>query len=100
MKKSKFLSVCFGACFGAGQMYLGMYKKGLTIMLGTASLAFLVSLLRLNELLFFLPVIWFLAFFDAVNAIQLLEEERKQKDIEFSDKIMKIVANNNGMSLM
>lgn len=87
MKKSKFLTVCFGACFGAGQMYLGLQKKGLVIMSGTAGFILLAMIVDVPELLVFLPVIWFYALFDALNAYMLPMEARKQEDDLFFQKL-------------
>ncbi|MBE5959851.1 MAG: hypothetical protein E7256_00455 [Lachnospiraceae bacterium] len=87
MRKSKFLTVCFGACFGAGQMYLGMHKKGVAIMGGTAALGFFAALMNLPEVLIFLPVIWCYAFFDACNSHALTMEERKIKDDAFIQRM-------------
>ncbi len=94
MRKSKFLTVCFGACLGAGQMYLGMHKKGATIMGGTAALGFLAALINLPELLIFVPVIWCYAFFDALNAYPLSMEERKQKDDAFIRSVVRFFDKN------
>lgn len=91
MKKSKFFTVIFGACFGAGQMYLGMYKKGIALMSGIACLLAVTNFIHLESLLVFAPIICFYAFFDAVNAFYLTEEERKLKDEQFSKQVGKFL---------
>lgn len=93
MKKSKFLSICFGACFGAGQMYLGMQKKGLTIMGGTCSLIMVAVMIHMPSLLFMMPVIWCYALFDALNSFPLTMEERKEKDEKFFIKVGELLRN-------
>lgn len=93
MKKSKFLTVCFGACFGAGQMYLGMQKKGLTIMGGACSLIMVAGLFDMPSLLFIMPVIWCYALFDALNSFPFTMEERKEKDEEFFEKVRELLRN-------
>ena len=70
MRKSSFLTFCFAFIPGAGQMYLGMMKKGTAIMALFAALSFLSGFLNLGILLAALPVIWFYSFFDTFNLKQ------------------------------
>lgn len=92
MKKSKFMTIILGACFGAGQMYLGMYKKGITLMGGIAAFIAVANFIDCEELLVFVPVVWFYAFFDALNGFYLTEEERKLKDDQFSQQVSGLLA--------
>lgn len=74
-KKNGFLTFCFACLPGAGQMFLGFFKLGLslmTIFFGTIAVA---SFLNLEFLVFVLPIIWFYSFFDTINRNSLSDEE-------------------------
>lgn len=77
-KKNGFLTFCFSCLPGAGQMFLGFTKEGVSLMgifFGTLALA---SWLQLDAVVYLLPVIWFYAFFDALNKNSLSDEEFQQ----------------------
>ena len=61
MKKNSFLTFCFAFIPGAGEMYLGMMKKGLAVMLLFWSLSMIAGVL-FPPLLFLMPVIWCYSF--------------------------------------
>ncbi|MEG0838203.1 MAG: hypothetical protein RSF33_00170 [Hydrogenoanaerobacterium sp.] len=67
MKKNSFLTFCFAFIPGAGQMYLGMMKRGVSIMLAFAVITAVASFLNLPIISVVLPVIWFFSFFDTFN---------------------------------
>lgn len=74
-KKSRFLAFCFSLLPGAGEMYLGFMKQGVSMMgffWGAISVS---SLLDYPALLFLLPLIWFYSFFNANNLASLPDEE-------------------------
>ena len=58
--------ICACGC-GAGQMYLGYMKRGLSIMGLTALDAILVNFFNNEIFLALMPVIWAFAFFDTFN---------------------------------
>lgn len=66
-KRSKFLTVLFSLIPGAGHMFMGFFKSGVSIM----ALFFLIIListwLGIGSLLYALPVLWFYAFFSSIN---------------------------------
>lgn len=66
-RKSGFLTFCFACLPGAGEMYLGYMKRGLSVMLSFWGLMLIASLLNLGLLCFLLPVIWAYSFFDTFN---------------------------------
>lgn len=74
-KRNGFLTFCFSCLPGAGQMFLGFTKTGVSLMTIFFSLVAAVSWLGLDAILFLLPVVWFYAFFDAMNKNSLPEEE-------------------------
>lgn len=90
-QKGKFLTFCFSLFPGAGQMYLGFMKMGMSIMILFWGIIALGVLLNLGVLYFFLPVIWCYSFFDAINKNSMYEEEFYQLEdryvfnIEFSE---------------
>ncbi len=65
MKKNGFLTFCFAFVPGAGQMYQGYMKRGLSLILLCCLDGVLGSLVE--PLLFFLLVIWMYSFFDTFN---------------------------------
>lgn len=87
MKKSSFFTFCCAFIPGAGQMYLGMMKKGAILMFSFVATMALASFFRLDFFLFFLPVIWFYSFFDTLNIKWMTPEERQELDEQFSSKL-------------
>lgn len=68
MKRKNVLLTWIAACaFGAGQMYLGYMKRGLSLMLIAVADCFMVGFFNNEVFLLFLPVIWAYAFFDTFN---------------------------------
>ena len=66
-KKNGFLTLVF-ACFpGAGQMYQGYMKRGISLTLACCTLFSLTMYLYLTYLLIFLIPLWLFSFFDSYN---------------------------------
>jgi len=74
-EKSKFLTFCFSMLPGAGHMYMGFMKMGLSFMAAFFFLIFLSSWLSIGPLLFVLPLIWFYSFFDCMNKRYSTDEQ-------------------------
>ncbi|MBC8061024.1 MAG: hypothetical protein H7Y18_10180 [Clostridiaceae bacterium] len=74
-KKSKFLTFVFSLLPGAGHMYMGFMKMGLSFMSAFLVGIFLSSWLDIGPLLVILPLIWFYSFFDCMNKRYSTEEE-------------------------
>lgn len=74
-KKSKFLTFFISLIPGAGEMYLGFYKMGISLMALFAVLSALSGLLNSELLILFLPVIWFYSFFHVHNLNAMSDEE-------------------------
>ena len=92
-KRSKFLTLLFSLMPGAGHVYMGFMKTGLSFMCAFLLLIFFSTWLSLGPLLYILPIIWFYAFFDCINKRFSTDEEFY--DLEdgylFSiDKLLKI----------
>lgn len=66
-KKNSFLTFCFSLLPGAGQMYMGFMKRGISLMSAFFLMIFLSTWLGLSPLMFIMPVIWFYSFFDVFN---------------------------------
>ncbi len=83
MKKSKFWTFIFSFIPGGGQMYLGLMRKGLSIMFLFALVIAVASFLQLGFLFILLPVIWFYSFFDTMNLKAYTQEEILAMDDRF-----------------
>ena len=82
-KKSSFLTFCCALVPGAGQMYLGMMKRGVSLMILFALFTAVSGFFNMGILNVFLPVIWFYSFFDTFNIRAMNEEERAQHPDRF-----------------
>lgn len=60
---------------GAGELYMGFRKMGLSIMVLFWGCIACASLLGFNALIYLLPIIWFYSFFNVHNLKSLSEEE-------------------------
>ena len=74
-KRSNFLTFVFSLLPGAGHMYIGFMKIGLSLMAAFLFVIFISSWLYIYPLLFVLPLIWFYSFFDCINKRYSTEEE-------------------------
>lgn len=74
-KKSSFLTFCFAFLPGAGQMYMGFMKRGVSLMSYFFTIIFLAVWMRFSPVLLVMPMIWFFAFFDTFNLRALPDEE-------------------------
>lgn len=92
-KKSKALTFICSMLPGAGHMYIGFMKIGLSFMSVFFFLIFLASWLNIDELLFILPLVWFYSFFDCANRASLDEEQislLEDKYLFSLDKLVKL----------
>lgn len=91
-QKNKFWNFIFSCLPGAGHMYLGFMKMGVSLMLLFFGIIGFAGWMNFDMLLFLLPVLWFYSFFDSLNknsvspeAFDKLEDEFIWgKDIEFN----------------
>lgn len=74
-KKSSFLTFCFSLLPGAGQMYMGFMKRGVSLMGIFFVLVFASMWLNLGPLMAIAPIIWFYAFFDTHNLRAMPDDE-------------------------
>lgn len=87
MEKNSLLTFIFSFMPGAGEMYLGMMKKGTAIMTGFFAVIFVGALLRMEELAVILPIIWCYSFFDTINMRKYSPEGRIEMDNKFGEDI-------------
>lgn len=73
-KKSGFLTFIFSLLPGAGEMYMGFMKQGISLM-GLFWLIIFFGSLGVGPLLFVLPIIWFYSFFHVHNLHGMSDEE-------------------------
>lgn len=95
-KKSKFLTFWFSLLPGAGHMYMGFMKMGLSLMSVFFFLIFISSLLDIGSILFVMPLIWFYSFFDCINKRYSTDEEfllSEDKYLFSLDELIKIDKN-------
>lgn len=74
-KKNKFFTFCFSLIPGAGEMYLGFYKMGISLMCIFGLVAAFTGTFSMPVISFFLPVIWFYSFFHVHNLNSLPDDE-------------------------
>lgn len=70
-KKNKVLTFIFAIIFGAGHMYMGFMKQGLSIMTAAVVVIAVGSWFGSGLLFLILPILWFYSFFDAINKMTL-----------------------------
>ena len=80
MKKNLFFTLCFSFCPGAGQMYQGYMKRGLSILIVFAIFAGLFATVGTPIFAIPLPVIFIYSFFDTFNIRSLIGSEDKLED--------------------
>ena len=74
-KKGKLMTFCWSLIPGAGEMYLGFFKQGVSLMMIFAALLGVSGFLRLGFLTFLAPIVWFYSFFHTNNLNSLSDEE-------------------------
>lgn len=79
MMKNGILTFLFAFCPGAGQMYQGYMKRGLSLILTACCIGMVSSLL--NPVLLLLVVVWMYSFFDTFNLrAQILADTAPEDD--------------------
>jgi len=73
--KNRFFLFCFSLIPGAGEMYLGFMRRGISLMCLFWGLIGLCAFFRIEPLLFTLPVLWFYSFFQTHNLVKLPDDD-------------------------
>ncbi|WP_346657635.1 hypothetical protein [Paenibacillus sp. YPG26] len=68
-RRSKFLATLLSVIPGAGQMYMGLQKRGLQLMVLFLGTFYIIDVIRLSLFLLLLPLIWFYSFFDGLQIV-------------------------------
>ena len=68
------LTFIFSLMPGAGEMYMGFFKQGASIMLAFFGICAVASISGLSAIIIILPVIWFYSFFHVHNLASMPEE--------------------------
>lgn len=68
-RRSKVFATLLSAFPGAGQMYLGLQKRGLQMMVLFLGSIYVTDVLRLTLFFFLIPLIWFYCFFDGLQQV-------------------------------
>lgn len=74
-KKNKLMTFLWSLIPGAGEMYLGFFKMGISLMSLFVLLLSLSGFLQLNVLSLLAPVVWFYSFFHTNNLNSLPDDE-------------------------
>lgn len=74
-QKSKGTTIFCALLPGAGHMYMGFMKRGVSFMGLFFLTIFLSSWLGIGPLMYLLPVLWFYAFFECINITSASPEE-------------------------
>ena len=74
-KRSKFWTIVFAFLPGAGHMYNGFMKLGVSFMGLFFGIWFVASVINIGPLAFLAAVVWFYSFFDCVNKVFQDDEE-------------------------
>lgn len=89
MRKSRLFSLLCAFWPGAGEMYLGLMKRGLAIMMIFWGDIVLTAGLGISFLIFVLPIVWFYSFFDTLTLRNLdyyaLVELQEKDEYFFQD---------------
>ena len=96
-KKSRFLTFVFSMLPGAGHMYMGFMKTGVSFMSVFFFLIFLSSWLDTGPLLFIAPLIWFYSFFDCVNKASLDDDKLSLLEDKYLFSLDELVKLDKGM---
>lgn len=82
-KKSGFLTFCCSLVPGAGEMYMGLYKQGISLMLIFWGIGAVGGWAGLELLWAVIPVVWFYSFFHTNNLRNMDEEEFLQQEDKY-----------------
>lgn len=74
-KKGKLMTFIWSLIPGAGEMYLGFFKQGVSLMAAFFILLGISGFLQLGFLTFLSPIVWFYSFFHTNNLNSLSDEE-------------------------
>jgi uncharacterized membrane protein (DUF485 family) len=74
-KRGKLLTFIFSMLPGAGHMFMGFMKRGVSFMALFFLVIFIATWLKIGSLTILEPLIWFYAFFDCMNKAYASDED-------------------------
>ncbi|WMC93095.1 hypothetical protein [Kineothrix sp. MB12-C1] len=74
-KKNKFLTFCFSLIPGAGEMYMGFMKMGVSLMGICFGLLAIIQFLNLSALVYLILIVWFYGFFHVHNLASMSDTD-------------------------
>ena len=74
-RRSRFLTIVFSCLPGAGHMFMGFMKIGLSLMVSFFLIIFLSSWLGLGSLMYIIPILCFYSFFDCIGKCYASDDE-------------------------
>lgn len=95
-KKNGFWTFCFSLLPGAGEMYLGFMKMGISLMAIFFALCGLSGILNIGVIMLPAVIIWFYSFFHVHNLAGLSDTEFVNIKDEFLFNLEGILSVNNG----
>ncbi len=90
MKKNSFLTFIFAFFPGAGQMYHGYMKRGISFMSIFLLIVFIATFLNIETLTIFLPIIFAVSFFDTFHIHNQTYDERQANADKYIINIEKL----------
>ena len=84
MKKNAFLTFCFSCIPGAGEMYVGYMKRGLSLMTLFFGIAALATMFRTEVILIALPVVFAYCFFDTWHLRNQSPQQEEQNPDDYT----------------
>lgn len=96
-KKGNFLTIVFSFLPGAGHMYMGFMKMGVSFMSAFFFIIFLSTWLNISPLLYSIPVVWFYSFFDCINKQFSSEEQFESLEDGYMFSINKFLKLDQGL---
>ena len=82
-KKNRFWTFLFSLFPGAGEMYMGFMKQGVSLMTLFLGSCVFCAFFQFDAGLFILPIIWFYSFFHVHNLKALSDEEFSQVEDDY-----------------
>jgi len=79
-KRNRIFSFVFSLVPGLGQMYIGMMRRGVSMLFAFCALFALSMYLQIEWALFFLPVLWAYGFFDFWNLVRMDSDDFAELD--------------------
>ena len=82
-KKSRFLTFCFSMLPGAGEMYMGFMKMGVSLMAMFFCIIAVASFLEIGPIMAIAAIVWFYSFFHVNNLAGMPDEEFHQIEDDY-----------------